>query len=422
MATDIKISQMPSAASLEGTELIPIVQGGTNKTTTPNKIKEGLATVTQLNNKVDKDGNKVLSEQNFTTKLKSKLDGIEAEANKYEHPANHPASIITQDATHRFVTDVEKATWNGKANTADIPDVSGFATKGQLNTKVDKDGSKVLSEKNFTVAYETKLKGIADNANNYVHPTGNGNNHIPQGGAEGQFLGYSAAGTAKWVNAPTASVSVATSAALGGIKIGYTQSDKNYPIVLDSDGKAYVIVPWTDTVYTHPTTAGNKHIPAGGSSGQILKWSTAGTAVWGAEKTYSDATSNTAGLMSAADKAKLDGIATQANKYVLPAAGASIGGVKQGVAVEDATSADDIITTVNALLVSLRTSGAIATASAAAATYSVMAEDGVIDFVPPMIIERGKLYKEDEIIYECIQTSKLPISNKLKDLVGYYVK
>lgn len=35
-----------------------------------------------------------------------------------------------------------------------------------------------------------------------------------------------------------------------------------------------------NVIYTHPTTAGNKHIPAGGSSGQILKWSTAGTAVW----------------------------------------------------------------------------------------------------------------------------------------------
>ena len=171
MATDIKISQMPSATSLAGTELIPIVQNGANKTTTPAKIKEGLATVAQLGNKVDKDGNKVLSEQDFTTKLKSKLDGIEAEANKYEHPANHPASIITQDATHRFVTDAEKATWNGKANTEDIPDVSGFATTAQLNTKVDKDGSKVLSEQNFTTVLKTKLDGIAVNANNYVHPT-----------------------------------------------------------------------------------------------------------------------------------------------------------------------------------------------------------------------------------------------------------
>ena len=32
--------------------------------------------------------------------------------------------------------------------------------------------------------------------------------------------------------------------------------------------------------YIHPTTPGNKHIPSGGSSGQILRWSADGTAAW----------------------------------------------------------------------------------------------------------------------------------------------
>ena len=45
---------------------------------------------------------------------KTKLDGVETGANAYTHPANHPASIITQDADNRFVTDSEKATWNAK--------------------------------------------------------------------------------------------------------------------------------------------------------------------------------------------------------------------------------------------------------------------------------------------------------------------
>ena len=40
--------------------------------------------------------------------------------------------------------------------------------------------------------------------NNYIHPTGNGNNHIPADGAEGQYLKYSSAGTAQWVNLPAA--------------------------------------------------------------------------------------------------------------------------------------------------------------------------------------------------------------------------
>lgn len=52
--------------------------------------------------------------------------------------------------------------------------------------------------------------------------------------------------------------------------------------------------------YTHPTTSGNKHIPSGGSSGQILRWSADGTAVWGNDNntTYSNfkaATASAAG-------------------------------------------------------------------------------------------------------------------------------
>ena len=38
-----------------------------------------------------------------------------------------------------------------------------------------------------------------------------------------------------------------------------------------------------DTIYTHPTNPGNRHIPSGGSSGQILRWSEDGTAAWGSE-------------------------------------------------------------------------------------------------------------------------------------------
>lgn len=39
---------------------------------------------------------------------------------------------------------------------------------------------------------------------------------------------------------------------------------------------------FTYTVYTHPTSAGNKHIPSGGSNGQVLKYGgSSGTAAWG---------------------------------------------------------------------------------------------------------------------------------------------
>ena len=50
----------------------------------------------------------------------------------------------------------------------------------------------------------------------------------------------------------------ATSSALGGMKVGYTASGKNYPVVLDANGNAYVNVPWvnTDTNTTYTAGAG----------------------------------------------------------------------------------------------------------------------------------------------------------------------
>lgn len=65
---------------------------------------------------------------------------------------------------------------------------------------------------------------------------------------------------------------------------------------------------FTDTKYTHPTTSGNKHIPSGGSSGQILRWSSDGTATWGSD---SD-TKNTAGSTNSSSKLFLIGATSQA--------------------------------------------------------------------------------------------------------------
>lgn len=81
---------------------------------------------------------------------KSKLNGIAAGANAYTHPSSHPATMITEDVTHRFVTDTEKNTWNGKASTA-----NATQSANGLMSNTDK----------------TKLDGVATNANNYTHPS-----------------------------------------------------------------------------------------------------------------------------------------------------------------------------------------------------------------------------------------------------------
>lgn len=70
----------------------------------------------------------------MTPELKKKLDGIATGANNYIHPSSHPATMITQDATHRFVTDTEKNTWNGKASTAVVStSANGLAPKRDGN-------------------------------------------------------------------------------------------------------------------------------------------------------------------------------------------------------------------------------------------------------------------------------------------------
>ena len=177
---------------------------------------------------------------------KTKLDGIAANANK---------------------TTVDSALSSTSTNP-----VQNKAINTALGNKVDKVSGKGLSTNDFTNTYKTKLDGIAEGANNYALPTAN-------------------------------------NSTLGGVKTTSTVTSTSgltaCPII---NGVPYYKD--TNTVYTHPTTEGNKHIPSGGSSGQILRWSSAGTAVWGNDNTttYSNATTTTSGLMSAADKKKLDGI------------------------------------------------------------------------------------------------------------------
>ena len=100
---------------------------------------------------------------------------------------------------------------------------------------------------------------------------------------------------------PTSSATV-----LGGIKVGYTTSGKNYKVQLDSSGNAYVNVPWTDTNTTYTNMgaasasaagkAGLVPAPAAGAQGKYLR----GDGTWQTppNTTYSNmggATSSAAG-------------------------------------------------------------------------------------------------------------------------------
>lgn len=124
--------------------------------------------------KVDKVEGKGLSAEDFTTAEKSKLAGIEAGAT-----AVHVDSELSNTSTNPVQNKVVYSAVNGK---------------------VDKVTGKGLSTNDFTDALYDKLDGIEVNANNYVHPTTSGYKHIPSGGSSGKVLGWSADGTAQWVD------------------------------------------------------------------------------------------------------------------------------------------------------------------------------------------------------------------------------
>lgn len=173
---------------------------------------------------------------------------------------------------------------------------------------------------------------------------------------------------------------------IGGIKTGYTQNGKNYPVALDGNNKAYVNVPWSDTNTTYEVMtgatasaagqAGLVPAPAAGKQGQYLR----GDGQWltPPNTTYSQATSDKLGLVKIgytangknypilldADGKMYVAVPWTDTKYTLPAAtSAALGGVKQGAAVADAAADADaaaLATKINELIASLKAAGVIA--------------------------------------------------------------
>ena len=79
-----------------------------------------------------------------------------------------------------------------------------------------------------------------------------------------------------WTDTNT-TYSQATSSTLGLIKIGYTESGKNYPVELNTSGQAFVNVPWTDTTYSvftgaTTTAAGTTGLVPAPTTGQSTRY------------------------------------------------------------------------------------------------------------------------------------------------------
>ena len=96
-----------------------------------------------ITTKADKNhrhNNATASADGFMSKAdKTKLDGIEAGANKYTHPATHPATMITQDDTHQFITKAQKDQLTGNityTNATPIVSAHGGVAVGETFNNV----------------------------------------------------------------------------------------------------------------------------------------------------------------------------------------------------------------------------------------------------------------------------------------------
>lgn len=86
----------------------------------------------------------------------------------------------------------------------------------------------------------------------------------PAAGKQTSFL----RGDGTWVVPTNTTYAKANTTTLGLVMIGYTENGKNYPVELDSSGKMYVNVPWTDTNTTYGVVGAN------GSTGLVKNGST----------------------------------------------------------------------------------------------------------------------------------------------------
>lgn len=207
----------------------------------------------------------------MTSTYAAKLDGIAASANNYAHP-NHSGDV-TSTADGATVIGANKV-----ANTM-LSQVATATIKGRVTAATG-------NVEDLTAANVRSIINVADGANNYAHPTGDGNLHVPATSTtnSGKVLTAGAtAGSLSWVAplalsstapaalASTAVVGVGTTAArsdhahaldiaaagtLGGVKIGSGLTIDGTGILAVAGGSGVPFLISTNTA----ATAGSSYV------------------------------------------------------------------------------------------------------------------------------------------------------------------
>lgn len=303
-----------------------------------------------------RNGAKKMSDYSRYLYRKSKSNTGSVEANTYTK-----AEIDAKDAAVKSAADKAQGTADGAVSVNNTQSTKIAALQKSAHTHSNKSILDKI-EQPYTTAERDKLAWLE----NYTHPTYTAH-------AKG-FYKFASDGEGHVTAAEKVTKEDITALGIpGSIPIYNVDVDEEYgysegiiiativvnqtahtigvPIIGENENADYGLMSASDKTkldgisdnannYVHPTTSGNKHIPSGGSSGQILRWSADGTAVWGADNntTYNDATQSTHGLMTAADKKKLDGM--DLSKY-LPKDGTAVAAAKLSTARKINTIAFD---------------------------------------------------------------------------------
>jgi hypothetical protein len=222
---------------------------------------------------------------------KLKLDGIEAEANKYIHPLTHSADMIVENTAHQFITEAER---NKLLGIEPLANNYIHPTSHPANIIIQDENNRFMTD-----AERTKL----ENLSNYIHPESHPASMITEDSTH-RFV--SDLDKSNWtdkynkteIDNKVTTITNQISALNTGIDWkesvnSYTDILTTYPVPVDG---WTVNVKDTDTTYRY---TGAKWISISANSMPL-------------------ATTTLDGKMSASDKDKLDNIEANANHYIHP--------------------------------------------------------------------------------------------------------
>ena len=193
------------------------------------------------------------------------VDGVDVSAFKSSYDShNHDGRYYTEtEADSRFLRGNTSDTMSGVLtvnagnNATPLSVIRSGASARNAGIKFQEDYNSTTTSKyfgigngDFRVATDANIAGGNKVFHDGYHP-----NADKWTTSRTLSLTGGVTGSVSWDGSANASltstVALATASAVGGIKIGYSENGKNYPVELDSGGKAYVNVPWTDTDTTH---------------------------------------------------------------------------------------------------------------------------------------------------------------------------